>query len=40
MVTAVKTGAKRTASVQDSGWNDDDRIVRIDTSLVRRTSDV
>lgn len=40
MVTAVKTGAKTTASVQDSGWNDDDRIVRIDTSLVRRTSDV
>lgn len=40
MVTAIKTGAKRTASAQDSGWNDEDRMVRIDTSPVRRTSDV
>lgn len=40
MVTAIETGAKRTASAQDSGWNDEDRMVRIDTSPVRRTSDV
>lgn len=27
VVIAIKTGAKRAAFVEDSGWNNDDRIV-------------